>query len=75
MSAAMSELPMTHPTRAAWETYKETDAYANSREWAVHKQAGERGYIDGSLWLAFCRGWEAAMTAEAKQMEEEAKVL
>ena len=62
VSEAMSEVPLTHPMRAAWETYKDTDAYANVRKWAIHKEAGERGYVDGSLWTAFVAGWEAALT-------------
>ena len=73
MSEAMSELPMTHPMRAAWETYKETDAFANARKWAVDRDAamtvsGRLGYVEGALWSAFYRGWEAAMTAAVQSV-------
>ena len=60
MSEAMAEVPLTHPMRAAWEKYKETDEYANSRKWALHPEAADRQYVDGSMWAAFCAGWHTA---------------
>jgi hypothetical protein len=38
--------------RDAWEAYKLTDEYANTRRWALHEQ-----HVDGSLWAAFVVGW------------------
>ena len=55
MSEAMSEVPLTYPMRAAWEKYKDTDDYVNARKWATHDL-----HADGSLWAAFCKGWDAA---------------
>lgn len=51
-----TELPLTHPMRAAWEKYKTTADYANTRRWPV--EDGEK-HIDGALWAAFCKGWDA----------------
>lgn len=35
MSTAMAELPLSDPMRAAWEKYKATADYANSKHWAL----------------------------------------
>ena len=35
MSDAMSKLPLDDPMRAAWESYKASAEYANSRHWAL----------------------------------------
>ena len=61
VSETQSQVPLTHPMRAAWENYKTTDNYANSRRWATHPDAAERKYVDGSLWAAFVAGWESAL--------------
>lgn len=66
VSDAMTEVPLTHPMRAAWEKYKETDEYANARKWALHPDAEERQYVDGSMWAAFCEGWNAGLAARAE---------
>lgn len=50
-----TEIPRTHPMRAAWEDYKQTDEYANTRKWAR-----DVAHVDGSLWAAFCEGWKLA---------------
>lgn len=41
---------------AAWEAYKATDDYANTKRWAGHDDQA----ADGSLWASFERGWLAA---------------
>ena len=51
---AQAEVPKTHPMRAAWDGYMKDEEYANTRKWAAHEQ-----HVDGSLWAAFCKGWEA----------------
>ena len=66
MSDAQQLLPRDHPMRAAWDQYKATDDYANSRRWALDQEADERRYVDGSLWAAFCAGWEASIAHEMR---------
>lgn len=46
------------PLMIAWNAYKATEEYANSRQWAGYKE-----HLDGSLWAVFCAGY-AAMDAE-----------
>lgn len=53
----MAEIPRGTPQRDAWEEYRLTPEYANTRSWAV-KQPEQS--VDGSLWAAFNRGWELA---------------
>lgn len=48
-----SPVPEDHPMKIAWEQYKLTDEYANTKNWATYPR-----YVDGSLWAAFVRGWE-----------------
>jgi hypothetical protein len=48
------------PRLGAWEKYKQTDAYVNTRKWAAHEQ-----HRDGSLWAAFLEGWEAVLRLSA----------
>jgi hypothetical protein len=50
----MEEVPADHPLRKAWDAYKNTDRFENSRKWAEFDQ-----YRDGSLWAAFEAGWRA----------------
>ena len=52
---AMGEVPLSDPMRAAWERYKLTDMYANSRKWAAHEE-----HVDGSMWAAFVEGYRTA---------------
>lgn len=48
-------VPATDPLRIAWDAYVLTDAYANSRRWAV-----QAGHTEGALWSAFTAGWTLA---------------
>lgn len=50
--ATMTEIEKDHPMRKAWEEYRQTDDYANTRHWA------HGDHVDGSLWAAFCEGWK-----------------
>jgi hypothetical protein len=43
----------THPLWIAWEKYKTSDEYANTRRWALVE-----AHVDGSLWASFCEGWK-----------------
>jgi hypothetical protein len=47
-----SPMPKDHPLMKAWEQYKVTDDYTNTRKWAHHAE-----HVDGSLWAAFSQGW------------------
>jgi hypothetical protein len=55
---AMAEMPLTHPLRAAWEQYKLTDEFNNTRKWAA-----EPMHLEGSLWAV----WLAAFTAATER--------
>jgi hypothetical protein len=48
----MAPVPPDSPLMIAWELYSATEAYANTRRWALHDQ-----HVDGSLWAAFHEGW------------------
>jgi hypothetical protein len=48
----MAPVPPDSPLLIAWELYSATEAYANTRRWALHDQ-----HVDGSLWAAFHEGW------------------
>lgn len=62
--SAMTPVPKDHPLMRAWEAYRQTEDYANTKGWALHEP-----HVDGSLWAAFERGWRAANGA----LEEAAK--
>lgn len=55
MSDTMAPVPNDHPMMIAWQAYKTTDEYANTRKWALHE-----AHVDGSLWAAFVAGFHAA---------------
>lgn len=42
------------PLMKAWEAYKATDDFANTRHWALKEP-----HTEGSLWAAFMAGWLA----------------
>ena len=49
------------PIWKAWEAYKGTDDYVNTRRWALND-----AHVDGSLWAAFERGFRTTnVEAEA----------
>ncbi len=57
----MTPVPADHPLMRAWEAHKLTDAYSNSRRWAM----SDPKHVDGALWALFVAGWEAASAVEA----------
>jgi len=63
----MTPVPKDHPLMIAWDAYKATEDYANTRTWA-----GIPAHVDGSLWAAFEQGFRAAlsMAPPADQPEE-----
>ena len=55
MSGPQSPVPKDAPLMVAWDAYKATEEFANSRTWA-----GIPAHTEGSLWAAFVEGWKAA---------------
>lgn len=62
--SASQEMPLTHPLRAAWEQYKLSDDYTNTRKWAEHAN-----HVDGSLWAVWLAAYHAA-TERAASLHE-----
>jgi hypothetical protein len=54
MSSLMTPVPEGDPLRVAWDKYKATADYQNTRKWAL-----DPDHVDGSLWAAFVAGWLA----------------
>lgn len=52
--AVMMALPADDPRMKAWEAYKATPEYANTRKWALHE-----AHVEGSLWAAFLEGLDS----------------
>lgn len=63
--SAMTPVSKDHPLMRAWEAYKQTEDYANTRRWAAHE-----AHVEGSLWAAFERGWRAADQGRVRQAFE-----
>lgn len=61
---AMSPLPKNDPALVAWEAYKASPEYQNTRRWASHDD-----HVDGSLWAAFLQGRQSAPSAQPKPLE------
>jgi len=59
-------VPNDHPLMVAWNAYKQTEDYANTLRWAVYPK-----HTEGSLWVAFARGWRLrSMPTETLTLEE-----
>lgn len=59
-----AEMPLSHPLRAEWERFKETDEFKSIRRWATQEQ-----YVDGSLWGVWLAAYRAA-TERAASLHE-----
>lgn len=57
-----SPVPKDAPVMIAWEEWKKSDDFANSRKWAA-----QEAHVEGSLWNAFQTGFGAALGAERKR--------
>lgn len=57
-ATAQSPLSANHPLMLAWEAYKATDEYANTKRWASHPE-----HAEGSLWAAFVAGSQFVSSA------------
>jgi len=53
MSTATA-LPKDDPRMIAWEQYKKSERYQNSKKWAAYPE-----HVEGSLWDAFLFGYES----------------
>lgn len=49
---AMTPEPKDSPLMKAWEAYKQTPEYANTKQWASKEE-----HTEGSLWAAFSAGF------------------
>lgn len=65
MGTVMQPLKPNDPRLLAWEEYKKSDEYKNSRSWALHEE-----HVDGSMWAAFIKGWSMAEAALATAERE-----
>ena len=59
-----AEMPLTHPLRAAWEQYKQTDDYKNTRKWVAQPE-----HLEASLWSVWLAAFSAA-TERAASLHE-----
>lgn len=50
------------PRLIAWNLYKASEAFQNTRKWATYPEN-----VDGSLWAAFLAGYAAALDALGKE--------
>lgn len=56
------------PRMIAWESYKKTADFTNSRRWAItSKQTVEYPNLDGSLWAVFIEGFQAGQDAYTRE--------
>jgi hypothetical protein len=55
-------VPTDHPMMKLWNEYKASSDYATSRKYAIDPQ-----HVDGSLWAAFCAGWNSRNAVEYGQ--------
>lgn len=62
----MEQLPTGHPMVVAWEAYKVTPEYENTKKWA-----GDERHVEGSLWAAFVAGFGAHQKIVADKEAEE----
>ena len=58
MTPTMTPVSRGSPLWKAWEAYKQSDEYANTRRWALYAE-----HVDGSLWAAFERGFADRLAA------------
>jgi len=54
----------TEPIMKAWNEYKVSEDYANSKKWAAHPE-----HVAGALWAAFAKGFQEA-TERAAMLHE-----
>lgn len=62
----MTEVLKGSPVFVAWEAYKVTPEYENTKKWA-----GDERHVEGSLWAAFIAGFGAHQKIVADKEAEE----
>jgi hypothetical protein len=72
MSEMRAETPVDPNSQLfqAWERYKQSERFVNSRKWALHPDAEARAYVDGSMWAAFEEGFNAALSSTPGERTE-----
>lgn len=88
MSSTQAPIPKDDPLMIEWEKFKACGEYANAVNWGTYPSAsiemsedgkGEVGitlnfdHIDGSVWAAFCAGWNARIQRSAEDSDRLAK--
>jgi hypothetical protein len=63
--AVMQQVPGDDPLMVAWNRYKETEAFANTKRWSTVPQ-----HVDGTLWAAFVAGFRAAQPVPIGEAEK-----
>jgi hypothetical protein len=64
MRKVMKILSDNDPRVVGFKQYKETDDYSNAAYWAAYKE-----HVTGSLWNAFCFGYDLAKAKITKLQE------
>lgn len=62
--SVMTPVDKNAPLMIAFQKYKTSGEYANTRKWALLE-----GHVDGSLWAAFSAGFSAATKKDAREAE------
>lgn len=62
----MQALPKDDPRIVAWQAYRLTEDYENTRRWAL-----QEAHVDGSLWAAFIVGYTATRTSDTERLVEQ----
>lgn len=60
----MKQVDKDSPLMIAWEKYKATADYANTKKWALFPE-----HVDGSLWASFLQGYEAALPTKSVDVD------
>lgn len=75
--SAQEPCPPDHPLMIAWNAYKATEEYKNSKKWASTARVTDHGdgsmsltypHTDGSLWAAFAAGFNASSLPSATRV-------
>ena len=63
--STLTPCPQDDPLMIAWNSYKQSDKYANTKKWAT-----DPNHTEGSLWAVFEAGYKAA-TERAANLHEQ----
>lgn len=65
MSEPMTPVPPDHPLMKQWKMYTATPEFLNTKYWAQF-----HSHIEGSLWGAFCAGFNARESTVQHEIEQ-----